>query len=78
VENNFLSRSYFTIKNKGNGIVTRILLNQDQRRSLIKTNFFYLNKWDLNNSYLDNQQLFEANSKSSEPLHKKSSWSSCF
>jgi hypothetical protein len=47
-------------------------LNQDQRRSLIKTStFFYLNKWDLNNSYLDNQQLFEANSKSSEPLQKK-------
>jgi hypothetical protein len=46
-------------------------LNQDQR-SLIKTNFsVHLNKWDLNNSYLDNQQLFEANSKSSEPLHKK-------
>jgi hypothetical protein len=43
-----------------------VLFNQDQFFST-----FYLNKWDLNNSYLDNQQLFEANSKSSEPLHKK-------
>jgi hypothetical protein len=43
-----------------------MLFNQDQFFQY----FFYLNKWDLNNSYLDNQQLVEVNSKSSERLHK--------
>jgi hypothetical protein len=80
VENKILSRSYFIIKNSGNGVSfnqnivesrSTMLFNQDQFFST-----FYLNKWDLNNSYLDNQQI-EANSKSSEPLHKKS-MGSCF
>jgi hypothetical protein len=71
----FLSRSYFTIKNSGNGVsFNQNIVESRSTTFLIKTNFsvLFIN-WDLNNSYLDNQQLFEANSKSSEPLHK-SSW----
>jgi hypothetical protein len=63
VENKIFISPYFTIKNSGNGISfnqnilesrSTTLFNQDQFFST-----FYLNKWDLNNSYLDNQQLFE-------------------
>jgi hypothetical protein len=76
VENKFfISLLFYTIKNSGNGIsFNQNIVESRSTMLLIKTNFsvlFYLNKWDLNNSYLDNQQLFEANSKSSEPLHKK-------
>jgi hypothetical protein len=55
----FLSRSYFTIKNSGNGVSNQNIVESRSTMLLIKTNFFYLNKWDLNNSYLDNQQLLK-------------------